>query len=440
MWVCNECGNKQKKWEGSCGTCNSWNTFVEEGKTGHAKAKPVLIQEVDTEKFSRINTGFAEFDRLMGQGTVAGSLNLIGGEPGIGKSTLLLQLAHRYAMQGLLVLYVCGEESVEQTALRAKRLKINSQKLYLFSETLMSNIDEEIEKLRPDILILDSVQILFKDTIASAPGSVTQVKEIAMEGMRLAKQKGITTFLVGHVTKTGDLAGPRVLEHMVDTVLEFEGDRQHGFRLLRAVKNRFGPTDDVILFQMEEDGLHEVSNPSEAFLQERMMGANGSVIIPTLEGTRSLLIEAQALVSPSSYPTASRRSAGIDPKRLALHLAILEKRMGYQLHSQDIFVSFAGGLKVTEPAIDLGILIALASSFVKRSIDPHTVVVGEVGLSGEVRSVPRIETRLKEAINLGFKRVILPKRNLRGLSASLTQKIDTRPVAMIEEAISKLLG
>ena len=450
VWVCNECGNKQFKWTGSCNICKSWDSLAEElevsEKVGRFEAKvsretkPVLIEDVDSANFKRIYTGYREFDRLMGGGIVSGSLNLLGGEPGIGKSTMLLQLAKRLADQGLTVLYICGEESAEQTSLRAKRLGIKSDKIYLYSETSFSQIRAQIEKIHPDVLIVDSVQIVYKSELPSAPGSVTQVREIAMECMHLAKGSGITTFLIGHVTKSGDIAGPRVLEHIVDTVLEFEGDRQHGYRLMRSVKNRFGPTDDVALFQMNEKGLVEILNPSLTFLEERMTGTPGSVIIPTIEGTRSLLIEVQALVAPSSFATSTRRSTGLDPKRLTLLLAVLEKRMGYQLHTLDVFVSIAGGMKITEPAIDLGTILAIASCYCNKPIPSDTIVMGEVGLGGEVRSIPRIESRIKEAINMGFKRCILSSKNLKGLNKKLSEKIVLQGVTRVEEAIKTLLG
>ncbi|QVL56120.1 MAG: DNA repair protein RadA [Simkaniaceae bacterium] len=450
VWVCNECGNKQFKWTGSCNICKSWDSLAEElevsEKVGRFEAKvsretkPVLIEDVDAANFKRIYTGYREFDRLMGGGIVSGSLNLLGGEPGIGKSTMLLQLSKRLADQGLTVLYICGEESAEQTSLRAKRLGIKSDKIYLYSETSFSPIRAQIEKIHPDVLIVDSVQIVYKSELPSAPGSVTQVREIAMECMHLAKGSGITTFLIGHVTKSGDIAGPRVLEHIVDTVLEFEGDRQHGYRLMRSVKNRFGPTDDVALFQMNEKGLVEILNPSLTFLEERMTGTPGSVIIPTIEGTRSLLIEVQALVAPSSFATSTRRSTGLDPKRLTLLLAVLEKRMGYQLHTLDVFVSIAGGMKINEPAIDLGTILAIASCYCNKPIPSDTIVMGEVGLGGEVRSIPRIESRIKEAINMGFKRCILSSKNLKGLNKKLSEKIVLQGVTRVEEAIKALLG
>ena len=448
VWICNECGHNQSKWSGSCPSCGEWNTFAEEAlveekqvrfESRSSGAKPKLIRDVNTDTFVRHKTGFAELDELLGGGLVVGSLSLLGGEPGIGKSTLTLQLCDRLAKQGLTVLYICGEESAEQTTLRARRLGIDSDRLYLFSETLFSNIKGQVDALKPDILIVDSVQIVYKGDISSAPGSVTQVREIAMECMHLAKGQGITTVLIGHVTKSGEIAGPRVLEHIVDTVFEFEGDRQHGYRILRSIKNRFGPTDNVALFQMEQKGLIEVTNPSETLLQERVSNTPGSAIIPTIEGSRAMLVEVQALVAPSSFPTSSRRGTGVDQKRLALLLAVLEKRMGYTLHSLDVFVSVAGGIKIDEPAIDLGIILAIASSFCNRIINPTTVLLGEVGLGGEVRTVPRIEARLKEAIGMGFTKCLLSTRNIKGLPKSLTQKIALHGISRVEEAIHLLL-
>lgn len=449
-WSCRECGHAQAKWTGSCTSCQNWNTFVEEAIVEEKKArfeakkvqsnKAIRITEVQTGEFKRLTTQMGELDRLFGGGVVGGSLILVGGEPGVGKSTLLLQIAHSFASQGLRVLYVCGEESAEQTSIRAKRLGIDSQNLYLLSETLFSAIRSQIDQIQPDVAIVDSVQIVYKSEIASSPGSVVQVREIATEFMHLAKGHGITTFLIGHVTKSGELAGPRVLEHLVDTVLEFEGDRQHGYRMLRVVKNRFGPTDEISIFQMKETGLSEVANPSQAFLEGRMRELSGSAIVPGLEGARSFLLEIQALVTPTAFSTPSRRSAGLDQNRLALLLAVLEKRVGYQLHHCDVFVAIAGGLKIIEPAIDLGILLAIASSFSNRALPSDLVVLGEVGLGGEVRAVTRIETRLKEAIHMGFKKCILPTRNLKGLSGSLTEKIQLIGVELVDQAIQGVFG
>lgn len=397
------------------------------------------VKEITINEFRRISTKMPEFDRLLGGGIVSGSLSLIGGDPGIGKSTLMLQLAQNLAEQGLTVLYVCGEESVEQTSLRASRLKVGDDRLYLLSETHFSNIKAQIDHLKPDAMIVDSIQIVYKSEIPSASGSVSQVRELAMEFMHIAKGVGVATFLIGHVTKSGEIAGPRVLEHIVDTVLDFEGDRQHGYRLLRSVKNRFGPTDDIALFQMGQQGLSEVSNPSIIFLEERMKEVSGSVIIPTVEGSRALLIEVQALVAASAFSTSTRKSTGLDQNRLALLLAVLEKKMGYRMHNCDVFVSVAGGLKISEPAVDLGVLMAIGSSFCNRPIDPETVILGEVGLGGEVRGVPRIENRIREAIHMGFRRCLCPKRNLKGISSDLSQKISLIGVDVVEEAIRELL-
>ncbi len=444
-WACNECGYTQLKWTGSCGGCQNWNTLQEEIRFEEKKqrfetkkttaAKPIRLCDVEIGKTKRILTKIGELDRLFGGGVVEGSLVLIGGEPGVGKSTLLLQMANAHASQGLKVLYICGEESAEQTSLRAQRLGINHENVYLLNETLFGSIRAHIDELKPDIAIVDSVQIVYKGELSSSPGSVVQVREIAMEFMHLAKGHGITTFLIGHVTKSGELAGPRVLEHLVDTVLEFEGDKQHGFRMLRAIKNRFGSTDEISIFQMKEEGLVEVPNPSHVFLAERVKESSGSAIVPGLEGGRSFLLEIQALVSPTVFPTPSRRSAGIDQNRLALLLAVLEKRVGYQLHHADVFVALAGGLKIVEPAIDLGILLAIASSYVGNALPSDLIVVGEVGLGGEVRGVSRIETRLKEAIHMGFKKCILPKKNFKAISPSLREKIELISVELVDEAI-----
>jgi DNA repair protein RadA/Sms len=446
-WSCRECGHQQTKWTGSCSVCQKWNTFDEElefkeipkrfeiPRASSLNPQPLQIKEIKAEELRRYSTQMGEFDRLLGGGLVSGSLNLVAGDPGIGKSTLMLQISQMLARQGLSVLYVCGEESAQQTCLRARRLGIQEERLFLFSETLFSHIKAQIERLKPDILIIDSIQILYKGEIPSPPGSVTQVREIALECMHLSKGLGMATFLVGHVTKSGEIAGPRVLEHIVDTVLDFEGDRQHGYRLLRSVKNRFGPTDEIVLFQMVPEGLKEIVNPSQIFLQERVKESPGSVIIPTIEGSRAILIELQALVAASSFATSTRRSAGLDQNRLALLLAVLEKRVGYQLHHSDVFVSIAGGMKITEPAIDLGVLLAIASSFCNKPIDSEMVIFGEVGLGGEVRSVPRIESRIKEAINMGFRHCLLPRRTMKGLSQELLKKIELHGVDLVDEAI-----
>lgn len=450
VWYCSECGHKQLKWAGQCTQCSQWNTFQEEIETNAssrrfeaqpvASSRPIRLKEVTIGNTPRILTHINEFDRLIGGGIVPGSLTLVGGDPGIGKSTLLLQLSNALAKQGLTILYVCGEESVEQTSMRAQRLGIDSDNLLLLNETNYSIIKTHIDQVNPDILIIDSIQIVYKSEITSAPGSVSQVRETATEFMHLAKGRGIATFLIGHVTKSGEIAGPRVLEHLVDSVLYFEGDKQHDFRLIRVVKNRFGPTDEIAVFQMQAKGLAEVPNPSQIFLEERKKGVIGSVIIPTIEGTRPILIEAQALVTDTVFSTPSRRCAGLDQNRLALLLAVLEKRMGYHVHKCDVFVSIAGGMRILEPSIDLGVLLAVASSMRNRVLNNDAVVVGEVGLGGEVRSVIRVESRIKEAINMGFRCCLIPKRNLKGLSDEVRQKISIIGVEFVEEAVERLIG
>lgn len=445
VWFCSDCGNKHVKWAGQCSQCQKWNTLHEEVEMPEGarysapqlpQSKPVRLKEIAHQETPRLLSKLNEFDRLVGGGIVPGSLILVGGEPGIGKSTLVLQLSDAFARQGLTVLYVSGEESIEQTSMRAKRLGIDSDNLLLLAETNMGRIKQQIEQVNPDLLIIDSIQLVYKDEIASAPGSVSQVRENAAEIMHLAKNFNIATFLIGHVTKSGEIAGPRVLEHLVDTVLYFEGDKQHNYRMIRVVKNRFGPTDEIAVFQMQQKGLVEVPNPSQIFLEERTKKSIGSAIIATLEGTRPILVEAQALVTDTAYTTPSRRSTGIDPNRLALLLAVMEKRLRYQLFRCDVFVSIAGGLRIGEPSVDLGVLLAVASSFRNRMIDPDMIVIGEVGLGGEVRSVTRIDQRIKEAKLMGFHRCVIPKRNLKGISPEVRDKIELIGVEVVDEAIA----
>lgn len=450
VWYCSECGHKQVKWSGQCPQCSNWNTLQEEIEiTGaapryHAKPssennKPVRLKEINLKETPRIKTFLPEVDRLIGGGIVPGSLTLVGGDPGIGKSTLMLQLAHALSKQGLVVLYVCGEESVQQTSMRATRLGVDNDNLLLLNETNFAHIKAHADQINPDVLIIDSIQIVYKPEITSAPGSVSQVRETTTDLMHLAKGKSIATFLIGHVTKSGEIAGPRVLEHLVDTVLYFEGDKQQHYRMIRVVKNRFGATDEIAVFQMNSEGLREVPNPSEIFLEERRKESLGSVIIPTLEGSRAILIEVQALVTRTVFSTPSRRCTGLDQNRLALLLAVLEKRMGYPLHQCDVFVSIAGGMRVLETGIDLGILLSVASSMRMKLIDPETTVVGEVGLGGEIRSVARIESRIKEALHMGFKRCIIPERNLKGISKELFHKIAIQGVDSVDQAVEKLM-
>ena len=438
-WHCAECGHMETKWVGQCAKCSAWNSFHEEIQTAaprrfqsQSTAKPVRLKEIELQTTPRIKSNLLEFDRLVGGGIVPGSLSLIGGEPGIGKSTLLLQLSQALNKR---ILYISGEESVEQTASRAERLGLISDNVYFLTETLFDAIKAQIDAIQPEILIIDSIQVVYKSELSSAPGSVSQVRECTSEFMHMAKGRNLTTFLVGHVTKSGEIAGPRVLEHLVDTVLYFEGDRQQNFRLLRAIKNRFGPTDEIAVFSMNSEGLKEVPNPSELFLQERRQQVPGSVIIPTLEGTRPILIEVQALVSESAYNNPQRRSTGLDSNRLALLLAVLEKRLKYRLHSCDVFVSVAGGLRISEPAADLGVLLAIASSFCNIYVQPDTVVIGEVGLGGEIRGVSRIDARIKEASRMGFKKALVPRR-----SQPTNKEIQIQHVDLVEEAINALLS
>lgn len=450
VWYCQQCGHKQSKWTGCCTQCKEWNSFTQEIELDTQKprfaakevktAKAVRLSEIVRGGLPRITTKMTEFDRLLGGGLVRGSLTLIGGDPGIGKSTLMLQVSEQLAQQGLIVLYVCGEESVEQTSLRAERLGIRSDSIYFLCETVFDQIKHQIDQVKPDVIIADSIQILYKSELPSAPGSVVQVREIATEFLHISKGMGISTFLIGHVTKSGEIAGPKVLEHLVDTVLDFEGDKQHGYRLLRAMKNRFGPTDEIAVFQMQVEGLREIPNPSSLFLEERRKDLPGSAIVPTVEGSRAFLVEVQALVAASSFATSTRKSAGLDQNRLGLLLAVLEKKMGYQIYNCDVFVSVAGGMKISEPAIDLGVLLAISSSFCNRPIDPQTLVVGEVGLGGELRSVPRIEQRIREGALMGFRTCILPRRNLKGLAKDLLDKMEMVPIDVVEEAINALVN
>lgn len=448
LWACKECGHIQPKWTGSCPACHNWNTLEEEAKlekterfavSDTERARPVPVSKVQTISVTRHKVGLPEVDKLLGGGIVPGSLTLIAGDPGIGKSTLLLQVSEAVASSGKTVLYICGEESAAQTALRAQRLGTVAETLFILSETNFAHIKAEVEKLKPDLLIIDSVQIVYKAELPSSPGSVAQVRELAMEFMHLSKRLECATFLIGHVTKSGEIAGPRVLEHIVDVVLEFEGDRHHGYRILRGVKNRFGPTDEIVLFQMGGVGLTEVPNPSHFFLQERRAGAPGSVVVPSMEGSRAVLIESQALVAPSPFPTATRKSTGVDSNRLALLLAVLEKKAGYQIQRCDVFVSIAGGVKSYEPAIDLGLILAVLSSFCNQAISAEVTVFGEVGLGGEVRSVAKTEARIKEAIQLGFTKCILPKKSLRSVAAELKKKIELVGVDSVQEAIDALI-
>jgi DNA repair protein RadA/Sms len=421
VYSCQGCGYQSPKWMGKCPDCNQWNTFAEEKYEKAAyprgelslgtKETPASIHEINTSEEDRILSGIGEFDRVLGGGLVAGSVILIGGDPGIGKSTLLLQAFAAVSRKGLTCLYVSGEESQRQIKIRAERLGIAAPNLLILSETALERIIEQVKKIKPGLLVIDSIQTIFTSTIPSAPGSIAQVRESSGSIIVLAKKTGLTTFLIGHVTKDGAIAGPRVLEHMVDTVLYFEGERGHSFRILRAVKNRFGSTNEIGVFEMKEAGLKEVTNPSEIFLMERPLEVPGSAVVCSMEGTRPILVELQALVSRSFLAVPRRTTIGVDHNRVALLVAVLEKKMGAQLFNQDIFVNVAGGVHVDEPAVDLGIIAAVASSHKEKNIDPRTVFFGEVGLAGEIRGISQAEARVKEAGKLGFERCILPASN-----------------------------
>lgn len=449
-FICQECGYASAKWMGKCPGCQNWNTMVEEFidtktnsiafQTGISSgtAKPQSITSVEREQEERIDTKMAELNRVLGGGMVPGSLVLVGGDPGIGKSTLLLQFSDKLAQSGYKVLYVSGEESIKQTKLRADRLNIGSDQLYVLAETDLDYIEKAIKEINPVMVIIDSIQTVFQQDVMSAPGSVSQVRECTAAFMRIAKTTGIAIFIVGHVTKQGAIAGPKLLEHMVDSVLYFEGERHHTYRILRAVKNRFGSTNEIGIFEMKETGLEEVKNPSEIFLEERTEGTAGSIVVASMEGTRPVLVEIQALVSPTSFGNPRRMATGVDHNRVSLLMAVLEKRVGLLLQNQDAYINVAGGVRLDEPAIDLGIAVCIASSFRNQPTNPTDIVIGEVGLTGEVRRVSRIEQRVKESAKLGFKRVILPEKNIGGWK--IPKGIEVIGISNVEEALDVLLG
>ncbi|ATO49535.1 DNA repair protein RadA [Brevibacillus laterosporus] len=445
-FVCQDCGYESPKWMGKCPGCNNWNTLVEElerkqvggrerGMSTKQKAQP--ITEVISDEEPRLDTTLGELNRVLGGGLVLGSLVLVGGDPGIGKSTLLLQTSFALAHQNNKVLYISGEESVKQIKMRADRLGVQTSNLLVVTETDLEQVEEQITFVDPDVVIIDSIQTIFHPAVTSAAGSVAQVRECTSHLMRIAKSKGIAIFIVGHVTKEGAIAGPRMLEHMVDAVLYFEGDRHNTFRILRAVKNRFGSTNEMGIFEMKEKGLTEVENPSELFLAERPIGVAGSTVVASMEGTRPVLVELQALVSPTSFATPRRMATGVDHQRIAMIMAVLEKRVGLMLQNQDAYVNVAGGVRLDEPAIDLAIAVSIASSFRDHSTNPYDVVIGEIGLTGEVRGVSRIEQRIREAEKLGFKRVIIPERSMRGLEKP--SGIEVIGVKNVEEALEYAL-
>ena len=426
-FFCQECGYESGKWLGQCPGCKQWNTFVEEsvrpasarsvggGKASFSRAgKPVMLKEIKADGAERFRTHMEELDRVLGGGIVKGSLVLVGGDPGIGKSTLLLQVCRHLAGDGKKVLYISGEESLQQIRLRAERLGDFSDSLSLFCETNLDIVEEAVKKSDPAVVVIDSIQTMYCEQVSSAPGSVSQVRETCGRLLQLAKGFDISIFLVGHVTKEGTVAGPRVLEHMVDTVLYFEGDRYASYRILRSVKNRFGSTNEIGVFEMRQDGLKEVQNPSEFMLNGRPEGASGSVVVCSSQGTRPLMLEVQALVARTSFGFPKRQGTGIDLGRINLLMAVLEKRQQMQVGDCDAYVNVAGGIKVQEPAIDLGIVMAIASSFKNRAIPEDVAVFGEVGLSGEVRAVSMAEARVQEAKKLGFSTVVLPESNRAG--------------------------
>ena len=455
-FTCQSCGYQTPKWMGKCPDCGEWDSFTEgrfkapksvyQGGGVHfgklsgqrrvvPQTKPVPIDSVELDDDERISTGIGEFDRVLGGGLVSGTLVLIGGDPGIGKSTLMLQALYGLAAAGHKVLYVSGEESVRQIRLRSKRLKTVSPNMLVVSEVDMEAILSMVEEENPDVLVIDSIQTMFNADLSSAPGSVSQVRESAMRLMLMAKRTNIPTFLVGHVTKEGAIAGPRLLEHMVDTVLYFEGDRSHVFRILRAVKNRFGSTNEIGVFEMKEKGLEEVRNPSAVFLSERPSGAPGSVVTASIEGTRPILVELQALASSTNFGTPRRTILGLDHNRVALLAAVMEKKLGMHLMGHDIFMNVAGGVKVDEPAIDLGIIAAIASSFLDRPVPEGNVVLGEAGLTGEVRAISHVDTRVAEVGKMGFTKCLIPASNLKRMkSAGEIQVVGIKNVAQaIEE-------
>jgi len=445
IFSCQNCGYQSPKWLGKCPDCGAWNSIVEEssvnlppgaGAIGGQNSKPIPICDVPAQSETRVATGIGELDRVLGGGIVPGSLVLIGGDPGIGKSTLLLQAMHNLAVSVGNVLYVSGEESASQTRLRGERLKASHKQLLILAENSLEAILAHAITVMPRAMVIDSIQTVWTSALESAPGSVSQVRESAGKLMVLAKKSGIPIFLVGHVTKDGSIAGPRVLEHAVDTVLYFEGEGSHPFRILRAVKNRFGSTNEIGVFEMKQEGLCEVANPSELFLSERPIGVSGSVVTASLEGSRPLLVELQALVTQTSFGVPRRTTIGVDHNRLALLVAVLEKKVGLHLSGMDIFLNAVGGVRLNEPSADLAMIMAVASSHLDKPIAPHTMVIGEVGLAGEVRAITQPEQRIAEAEKLGFQTCILPAGNLKRLKKG---HIRLEGVASVEEAMQLLI-
>lgn len=445
IFTCQSCGHKVGKWLGKCPECGEWNSLVEEKTqlSRHSKngfrlreVTAVPFTEIEPQDDRRLPSGVTEFDRVLGGGIVGGTLVLIGGDTGIGKSTLLLQVADKLSEGGTRVLYVSGEESERQIKLRGERLGVAANNVFLLPETNLENIFREIERLKPGAVIVDSIQTVFSSVLESAPGSVSQVREVAHQLLLLAKNRGVPVFLIGHITKEGSIAGPKALEHIVDTVLYFEGERHHNHRIVRAVKNRYGAANEVGVFEMTGRGLMPVANPSQMFLQERPQNVAGSIVTACMEGTRPLLVEIQALVSGNKYGTGRRMTQGLDQNRVALLIAMLEKRAGLQLSGDDVFVNIAGGLEVDEPAADLGVVTAIASSFKNVDVDPHTAVFGEIGLTGEVRGAMQASVRAREAQALGFKKIVMPASNVAGLERLLGVRVVG--VKSVDEALEEL--
>ena len=441
-YICSGCGYESPKWLGKCPECDNWNTFTEEiVETNKRKAAPFKgelrinkITEITATEEDRIITGINEFDRVLGGGLMPGSVILLAGDPGIGKSTLVMQAASKIKEK---VLYVTGEESEKQIKIRATRLKLQSENFYVLAETSMNPILSAITKLNPSVVIIDSIQTVYRNELENSPGTITQIRECTSLLMAEAKTKHFCVLIVGHVTKEGTIAGPKILEHIVDTVLQFEGESNYAFRILRAQKNRFGSTNEIGIFEMHEEGLTEVKNPSEVFLSERDRETPGSVVTSTIEGTRPLLLEVQALVTHTNFGYPQRVTTGFDQRRLSILLAVLEKRGNYRLSANNVFLNMAGGVKIMEPAADLAVCCSIASSLLDKNVDNQTVVIGEVGLGGEIRSVGQIEKRIQEAQKLGFKRIIIPKNNLKNIKNKGLIKIE--PVESLSEAINKSL-
>lgn len=441
-YICSNCGYESLRWIGKCPECESWNSFTEEiEETNKRKpasfkgAIPVTkITDISINEEERIKTGINEFDRVLGGGLMPGSVTLLGGDPGIGKSTLVMQASSIIKEK---VLYVTGEESEKQIKLRSKRLKLESENFYVLAETNMSPVISAISSLSPSVVIIDSIQTVYRDELENSPGTITQVRECTSLLMEEAKKKHICIIIVGHVTKEGFIAGPKILEHIVDTVLQFEGESNHTFRILRAQKNRFGNTNEIGIFEMHEDGLSEVKNPSELFLSERERESPGSVVTASMEGTRPLLLEVQALVTPSNYGYPQRVTTGFDQRRLSILLAVLEKRGNFRLSANNVFLNMAGGVKISEPAVDLAVCCAIASSLLDKVADNQTVVIGEVGLGGEIRSVGHIEKRIQEAEKLGFKRIIIPQNSAKNIKKAGSVKIEA--VENLSDAVNKSL-